>query len=141
MLAREKYAFGETRKLDATKNLLTFKFKEIHLKSNRVEFGIRSANNQAICSFRLTGSHHITITIVEGDKRNIVSGRYVPKTSQALSQYGVEVNTAFRTIRFFHNGQQVHDDDIPISWTGAMLEQMAFYVMLHDPGDCVRIIA
>lgn len=57
-----------------------------------------------------------------------------------LPEFRMEVNTLSRTIRFFVSSDQMHDGDIPIPWTADVLDEMEFFVVLFEPGDCVRII-
>ena len=54
-------------------------------------------------------------------------------------EYEVEMNTATETMRFLIDGRQKHDSDIPIK--EHLLSEMCFFVIIiHNPGDCPRIV-
>lgn len=144
----QKECFGLTSKLCINKKqLISIKFQGIHVKLPRIEVGIsrEEDGNQYkafLCVSLLVERQSVSIKFYGNKTEKVLSKQAFPfpKKPSALPEFGVEVNTVFRTIRFLISGEQVHDGDLPIPWASDIIEDMKFFVQLFDPGDCVRII-
>lgn len=144
-IVKEFSSFGSTRKLGENQShLITFNFKAIQLKSPNIDFGIirqgstERNKTQLFISLLLEGLS-ATVNISEDKTEKKFSTRNLTNLP-VLPEFKIEVNSVSRTIRFLLSGEQLHDGDIPIPWNHDILDEMAFFVGLFEPGDCVCII-
>lgn len=72
----------------------------------------------------------VKIEQIDNDDENSVETIRALCAIPVLPEFGVEVNTVNRTIRFLISGEQVHDGDIAIPWTRADLDDMVICVWL-----------
>ena len=119
---------------------------QLHSISNRFEFGIYRARKSQLNKPNLALSLQVIgqttqVNVEEGDTHKFLAARAL-SDEHPIQNTAVELNAVARTIRFFINGEQMHDGDvpIPIAWTEDVLREMFFFVRLFERGDCVRIV-
>ena len=122
---------------------ISFKL-QLHSISYRFEFGIyrarKSQHNKPNLALSLQVVGQTTkVNVEEGDTHKFLAARAL-SDEHPIQNTAVELNTVARTIRFFVNGEQMHDGDVAIPWTEDVLREMFFFVRLFERGDCVRIV-
>ena len=114
------------------------------MRSHKVQFGIHRLPDAQKKKPQLSIASVIEqqscwIYLYEGDEKELLAARSLPDGPK-LTKLAIDLDTQTRTVRFFLDGDPLHDDDIPIPWTVEVLREMTFSVQLFEPGDCVRII-
>ena len=119
---------------------------QLHAISSRFEFGIYRARSKSQLKSNLALSLQVIgqaakVNVEEGEAHKYLEARDV-SVERPIEHTAVELNAVARTIRFFVDGEQVHDGDVPIpsTWTEEVLREMFFFVRLFERGDCVRIV-
>lgn len=122
-----------------------FKFKPLFWNNQRIEYGICNKRDDIAEYVKLNCNINMPnykIICKENGTENVLHDLQLPAVdSQVLnSELALDVNIDLCTTRFFVNGDQKHDVDVPIPLTRAQLKDAFFFVKLFAPGDCVRII-